>query len=391
MLFEPKERTLETGIPYGMGPFDYLDQSARPEAMRVRELLEQMLAPYPQSEAKAMMARLRTNEEVVHNAAFFELCLHELLLRRDFKIADVEQAAPGSSKRPDYLVRSPDGVEFFLEATLASGEAAVDRGAKKRLDAVLGALSNTLHPHFRVAVLGAAAPPAPVNGRRLRSAVLSWLNTLDPNAPAAVVERDEVAEGDEEVKDPFVQVVAVDKYSVTLRAVRRTVAGLAPPGIAYISNMRALTPGEAIRKKVGDKASRYGRDLGKPFVIAINSTQMLQRDEHFEQAVFGSLQYSWPLDDADAEVEVTRRTDGLWLGAEGPQYRRVSGVLCFSKLTPWALSSATVRYIENPFAEHPMALEALGVPTTYVQDDEIRSRAGLSIADLLQLPAGWPE
>jgi hypothetical protein len=391
MLFDPKERTLETGIPYGMGPFDYLDQSARPEAMRVRALMEQMLEQYPLRESKAMMARLRTNEEVVHNAAFFELCLHELLLRRDFKIADVEQEAPGSSKRPDYLVRSPGGVEFFLEATLASGEAAVDRGAKKRLDAVLGVLSVTLHPHFRVAVLGAAAPPSPVNGRRLRSAVLSWLNSLDPNAPAAVVERNEIAEDDEEAEDPFVRVVTIDEYSITLRAERRTVAGLAPPGIAYISNVRALTPGEAIRKKVGDKASRYGRDLGKPFVIAINSTQVLQRDEHFEQAVFGSLQYAWPIGDADAEVEVTRRTDGLWLGAEGPQYRRVSGVLCFSKLTPWGLSSATVRFIENPFAEHPMTFDALGVSATYVEKDVIRSRAGLSIADILELPAGWPE
>lgn len=391
MLFEPKERTLDTGIPYGMGAFDYLDQSARPEAERVRTLIEQMLAQYPQSDAKAMIARLRSNEEVEHNAAFFELCLHELLVRRDFQIADVEQEAPGSSKRPDYLVRSPEGVEFFLEATLASGEAAVDRGARKRLDAVLGVVSETLHPLFRVAVLGAVAPPSPVSGKRLRKAVLTWLNSLDPNAPAAAVERDEVAEDKDEAADPFVRVLTIDKYSITLRAVRRTRAGLEPPGIAYISNLRALNPTEAIRKKIGDKASRYGRDLGKPYFIAINSTQMQQRVEHFEQAVFGSLRYALPTNDDDAEVEVTRRTDGLWLNAEGPQYRRVSGVLCFAKLTPWGLSSATVRLIENPFAEHAMTLDALGVPVTYVQDEQIRSRAGLSIADLLQLPAGWPE
>ena len=158
MLFEPKERTPDRGIPYGMGPFEYLDRSGRPEADKVRALIQQMLDRYPQGELANMMQRLRSNEEITHNAAFFELCLHDLLICRKFKVVDVERAAPGSAKRPDFLVRSPEEVEFFLEATLASGESEAERAASKRLALVYDVLMGLLHPRFRVAVLDARPP-----------------------------------------------------------------------------------------------------------------------------------------------------------------------------------------------------------------------------------------
>ena len=47
MLFEPKERTPDRGMPYGLGPFEYLDRSGRPEAGKVRGLIQQMLDRYP--------------------------------------------------------------------------------------------------------------------------------------------------------------------------------------------------------------------------------------------------------------------------------------------------------------------------------------------------------
>jgi len=396
MLFTDKLRTLEGGIPYGMGPFDYLDQSARPEAAKVRALLEEMLANYPGAHAPELAKRLRTNDETTHNAAFFELCLHEVLVRRGYVIEDVEEPAPGSSKRPDYLLREPDGSSFYVEATVASGLSDKELAAERRLGAVLDALRLLQHPRFMVAVQGPKGPASPVSINKLRKQVIEWLDSLDPEVPPPQEEdKPEDDEQEDEADAPqekgsWSRTFAIGDYRLTLKAVPRRPGADIMVGIASIAySLRAISPVDAIRKKLFDKARRYGNELGRPFFIAVSSTQLLQRDEDFEEATFGRLAYSWVGDSPDAIA--TRQQDGLWLQGSGPRYSRVSGVLCFSKLAPWSLASAKARVLLNPFAERPMSLDALGLPMARVVDDELRTADGLTVASILGLTPGWPE
>jgi hypothetical protein len=53
-------------------------------------------------------------------SAFFELFLHELLLRLGCNVEVHPDPGTGSSRRPDFLVTDPDGQQFFLEAVLAT-------------------------------------------------------------------------------------------------------------------------------------------------------------------------------------------------------------------------------------------------------------------------------
>lgn len=284
MLFEDKPRTLEGGIPYGMGPFDYLDQSARPEAAKVRALLEEMLANYPSSHAAEMANRLRTNDETTHNAAFLELCLHEVLVRRAYVIEDVEEPAPGSSKRPDYLVRAPDDATFYVEATVASGLSDKELAAERRLGAVLDALRLLKHPRFMVSVQGPKGPTKAVSLNKLRVQVTEWLDTLDPEAPPPPLEatseddeQEDEADAPQE-KGSWSRTFAIGDYRLALKAVPRRPGADIRVGIASIAYpLRALSPVDAIRKKLFDKAGRYGNELGRPFFIAVSSTQLLQR------------------------------------------------------------------------------------------------------------------
>lgn len=393
MLFTDKLRTLEGGIPYGMGPFDYLDQSSRPEAAKVRALLEEMLANYPEAHAPGMANRLRTNDETTHNAAFLELCLHEVLVRRGYGVEDVEEPAPGSSKRPDYLLRDPDGPNFYVEATVASGLSDKELAAERRLSAVLDALRLLQHPRFMVAVQGPKGPTDAVSISKLRKQVFAWLDSLDPDAlPPAVDDESEDDDEDDRVqhKSSWARTFVIGDYRLALKAVPRRPGADIRVGIASIAYpLRALSPVGAIRKKLFDKAGRYGNELGRPFFIAVSSTQLLQRDEDFEQATFGRLVYFLVGDSPD--VVVTRQRDGLWLQGSGPRYSRVTGVLCFSKLTPWSVASAKARVLLNPFAERPMSLDALGLPIAHVVDGELRTTDGLTVASILGLPPGWPE
>lgn len=244
LLFENKVGTLEGPIPYGMGPFDYLDQSARPEAAKVRALLEEMLTNFPGEHAPEMANRLRSTDETTHNAAFLELCLHEILLRRGYVIEEVEGSAPGSSKRPDYLARTPEGSDFYDEATVvASGLSDKELAAERRLSAVLDTLRLLQHPRFMVAV---ERPVGPTN-------------------------------------------------AISVSALRKDVFA-----------------GDAIRKKLFVKAGRCGSDLVRPFFIAVSSTQVLQRDEDFEQVAFGRLAHSWVGDSPDVVVSRPEVQPRVW-------------------------------------------------------------------------------
>lgn len=96
-IFDSRERTSKEAGSSSIPQFAYLNSSARPEAGRVREALEDFITRFPEAHRGALIARLRSELDEVHHSAFFELALHELLLRSGHQIEEIEPAIPGSS------------------------------------------------------------------------------------------------------------------------------------------------------------------------------------------------------------------------------------------------------------------------------------------------------
>jgi hypothetical protein len=67
----------------------------------------------------ALLRRLCDPDRWTRNAAFFELLLHVMLKKADFTVTH-EPEIQDSPRRPDFLVRSPDGLHFYIEATLVT-------------------------------------------------------------------------------------------------------------------------------------------------------------------------------------------------------------------------------------------------------------------------------
>ncbi len=103
------------------GAAAYLDRSADPAADALRSLIEDWLERYPIDEAQHLAARLRSRRDDQHRSAFFELLLHRLLLTLGHRIPAIEPKLPHSWKSPDFLVESPQGARFYLEAISAQG------------------------------------------------------------------------------------------------------------------------------------------------------------------------------------------------------------------------------------------------------------------------------
>lgn len=119
MLFDPYDRTDASRKRQTESSWAFLNRSARPEIDRVREYLDTEVSNYPAVERDELVARLRSGDEVAFRSATFEVLIHWGLLSMGCTLQPHPDPGTGSAKRPDFLVRSPAGEEFFLDAVLA--------------------------------------------------------------------------------------------------------------------------------------------------------------------------------------------------------------------------------------------------------------------------------
>ena len=103
------------------GAYAYLNRSALPEADQARREIDGWLARYPAEHAGQLLLRLQSPLGQQHEAAFFELLLHQVLLSLGHRIAAIEPKLLHTWKSPDFLVESPAGERFFLEGVSAGG------------------------------------------------------------------------------------------------------------------------------------------------------------------------------------------------------------------------------------------------------------------------------
>jgi hypothetical protein len=115
--------------------FAYLNRSSKRSSVASRGLIEDWLSRVPKSEQSVFRSRFRSGENIPFGTAFQELFLHEFLRRQQCKL-DFHPTIPGSSKRPDFLVRPQRGDSFILEARtsidVASGPENSARGDRIR-------------------------------------------------------------------------------------------------------------------------------------------------------------------------------------------------------------------------------------------------------------------
>jgi hypothetical protein len=147
--------------------------------------MEDFLSRYPAAHREELRHRIRQMDDMAHLAAFFELAIHEFLLRAGCQILEVEPAIEGTAKFLDFLVRDAAGNDFFVEATLAVGTSREDAAAERRLQEAYTAIDSVKSPDFLPSVETAGAPEQPVSLRKLRSRLERWLRTLNYDEVAA--------------------------------------------------------------------------------------------------------------------------------------------------------------------------------------------------------------
>lgn len=375
MIFDSRQRTLDGSAREGEPYFAYLDQSSRPEAAAVRALLNEAASRYPEAHRDALVSRIR--REKGHLDAIFELLVHELCLRTGMTVLEVEPAVPGTTKRPDYLVRS-GGYEFYLECTVARGESDAEVAALSRRNDVIRAIDSIPSSLFTVALQVYGFPSVAVRTKTLTRKVHDWLHGLDHAALLA----------DPDADYPSFE-VNLDGMELTLRPMARShpSESNSPRLIAIRSDgINSVEPWKAMRGAITNKATRYGVP-DKPLVLALNVMDRWSRLDDVHEALYGTTAFV----SIGAEGYQTRLPDGVWSGPTGPRCTRLSAVLAIDRLDAWSLGQRQALFVENLWASRSAGFVDFNVDALRPDGGDLKKIPGGSLQQLFGLPTDWPE
>lgn len=377
MIFSPIDRPDASPKLSSESEFQFLDRSSRPEIGIVRCLLEDLVAQYPSDEKIELIKRIRSGNDTNFNSAIFELLLYSALTKLGYNLQPHPILSNGSTKRPDYLVTTQDGSQFYLEAVLVSDENGSEYGKQKMIQTTLDAFQKARHDNFRVDYTHSGFPRTQPNKRELISTVLNWLNSLDPDL--ANVEKETLLWSHEDWKLSM----HPRPISPSKRGGSKSLCGV------YTRGMRIINSASSIRKAITFKGNRYG-ELDKPYLIAVNFSSPFLDQEDEEQALFGDEALTFSSDDSEP-VELNRMNNGAWIGRNGPRYTRISGVWIFNNLNAYTIARRRSTIYFNPSATRPLPARLKELPHAELQDDNLARLEGISIRDIFTLPPEWPE
>lgn len=362
--------------------FQFYNRSSRVEIGRVRSLLETLASHYPKEEISDLKSRIRSGDDRHFKSATFELFLHEALLQCGCKLTPHPDLPSGKATKPDFLVKTPDGSEFYLEAVLASEDNDVDEGGEARKGIVLDMLNKSPHPHFWVEIIDEGYPATQPSGKKLKNLIHHWLDSLDPDE----IQKQIDSEGFDSIEqfDWSHESWKVQFRPIPLRPERRGKSeSLITNGSIVGGIIDAWRP---IRKAVKSKGQKYG-NLQKPLLVAVNLNSFhLDRIDEV-QALYGQEQIVFK---SGRHME-TRIPNGAWYGKGGPQYRRVSGVWIFNDIHPTSISTRRQTIYFNPWTTYRLPDMLMTFPHVVLDDDVLRRNDGVSFTELYGLTEGWPE
>jgi hypothetical protein len=386
--FEEWDRTDPAPAHHGEPLSTFLDRVAQPLFERVRRLINDWVAALPDDAEADLVARLRSPLDHAFRAAFWELYVHQALVRCGFDVV-VHPGVDGTLKVPDFLATRGEA-KFYVEATAAASSDA-ERSGDARRARLHDELNKTESPNFFLWLDIETEGDADPSLKQVRSDLERWLSSLDPDEVTTRIG----SSGAVDAMPRFMWegggwMLTIGAYPKSVSA--RGALSLRPLGI-YNSGAEMIDDRTPLLRRMKRKSSRYG-SLDAPFVLAISGFTFATDEQDVVDALFGSEQVTiaMPPDGGEPIVRPTRSHDGLWIRQGGAGSTQISAVLFVPYIEPWEVAAKVPVLIHHPAAALPLALDC-----PYLRIGSVDDAGRLAwrdpeqpIADLFELPGDWP-
>jgi hypothetical protein len=379
-IFSTAPRTDMKGMKADDNHFAYLNRSARPEAERVRNLVDRWSLQLPQEERLEWRERFTSNSTPAHHAAFFELILHAWLLKLGYTVEHHPQIS-GISKRPDFHISDRSGYSFYLEARSTHGESTENARISRFKSQIVSEVAKIESELFFVFLSVKKQPSYQPGLRRFREDVSSWLNALDYEDVLEASRRGDT--------DSSAKTFSVGGGTVVLRPIPRNQKGKRSPvyGGGMMGEAVWVDTQTTIQTAIKKKASKYGM-IGKPYIIAINDMTDYSDEDHFYDAVFGKEVVTFS---SDGSHGMGRNNTGIFGTRAHSRHRRVSGILACIRIDPWNFANKTPIFIAHPWATNKVGNIFGPCSGHFMQDDILTASLDKpNFASIFDLPSTWP-
>ncbi len=343
-VFSSIVRTDPSPATHGTSRFEFLDRVAGPYWDQIRDLVEDWfsrLCPDAQADVRG---RLRSKDDRQSVGAFFELYLHECLLRMGYTVTCHPELA-GTTRRPDFLAEK-EGQSVYVEARSASGsDKSVGEAARENM--VYASLDKIDSPNFFLWIEVVKQGDQPFGAKPLRGRLERWLRDLDP---------DDYVLGPGVRREDLPGLTHKDEasgWAIKFRALPKSPdgrgkAGVRPLGLFGGGKAGWIADDETLRGALTDKGTAYGA-LGAAFVVAVASGSVSLDEHDVLDVLYGTdvLEIGFGSDGPQTYFQ-TRRPDGYWYAGDHWAHRGVSAVLVVKGLHP-----AFVGTQQHTIWEHP--------------------------------------
>jgi hypothetical protein len=378
-LFDEVARTETRVKKYGEGAFAYLNSTARPEFEETRALLEAWFSHYPKEHESDLRQRFRSKLDVQHIGAFWELLLHELLLRLGCTIR-IHPDVPNSSARPDFLIETEACERCYMEAVTVPGASDEDVGRELIMNSIYDALDKEIvSTDFFLWMDVAGIPERQHSIKRLAAEVSAWLASLDADS---ITQLHSASGFDALPRRRFES----DGWVLSFRPIpkrleARAQGGVRPVGVR-MGQCHTVDHRTPIRDALIEKARAYG-DLGHPYVIAVNALERIDELD-VEEALFGQENYVVQIRPGQPLSEdtgyATRNWDGAFMNARG---ERISASFVARQVQPMTFDQSWYLLWHNPRAMYRYDCLLTRFDQAMVVENEKRVEKGVHPSTIL--------
>lgn len=385
-IFDDIERNYKGPANFNESTYEYLNRSARETSAKIRNLIEEWFANYPDNEKTELATRLKTRNNIEFQAAFFELYCFTLFSKQGF-ILEPHPAIENTDKHPDFLVYKDGTPIFYLECTLASFSAeenAVQRTEKQIID-LLNQLETPEYFILQKIITRDILSPSVSKMRKYLQRKISSMNKdafskfiIDPkikNLPQW------------EWKD------TKTNWQLLFSPIPKSEKIIGKENIRSIGmilkNAKFLDSTESLRNSLRKKANRYGKNLKYPYYIAVNCLDPTTDEYDIDDVLFGTKCIY--INTNTGETLPGRKDDGFWCNLRNPKNIQVSGILIGVGIDPYTIARNALVLWENPWANKKF-IDVYSGPKKIpnVEKRVMEHIEGIKIDEILGISEEWP-
>lgn len=325
-LFDEIERTHDGIKDPHESHFSFLNRSAWDDVEQARRLCEEWFKYYKQDASDGEIAefrrRFRDKHNILHYSTWFELLVHQILVRLGASSIKIHPELSGTSKHPDFMADMDDSC-IIIEATVVAPD---DNSSTFYVRDVIEKIYQLKSEQFGLLieeVQGTLERQIPK--KHLLAKLQKFLNKHDPDEVMKLIDRGgRCAAPRKTIRHDEWQIkVSIHPISPNLRGPKKNIVS-GPVFVKWGDDV------PEVRKKIKSKVRKYGK-IQNPFIIALN--------------VYNHIGF----DHTDAR-DVLFGREGIWGTSEDPQYRDLSGVVFFTDTNSHCVQRAPARLYINPFA-----------------------------------------